>query len=174
MNKNIFSILSLVLLLFAATSCEKDPIGGTATQDTAGDWYVTMAALTESGEVIDEDFFGLGNFHVITFNTADDKSNEMWISDLENNGYFPFQCKINVNTETATFQAEGSQNILDDNKVTITGGKIVKGGAITPSGQKADAIEFFVSFDNDPYPAAYGYKHYKISGYRYTGFVADE
>ena len=62
----------------------------------------------------------------------------------------------------------------EDINVTITGGKIIKGGAVTPSGSKADYIEFYVSFSDDSYPAAYGYKNYKVSGYRYTGFVDDE
>ena len=37
-------ILYFAALLFCAglTSCEKDEIGGTATEATAGNWYVTV------------------------------------------------------------------------------------------------------------------------------------
>ena len=62
----------------------------------------------------------------------------------------------------------------EDINVTITGGKIIKDGAVTPSGSKADYIEFFVSFSDDPYPAAYGYSCYKISGVRYSGLVEND
>ncbi len=175
MKKNIFSILSLVLLLLAASSCEKDSIGGTETEATAGDWYCSMAAVDENGESVDDDWFGLGNFHVITFNTADNVSNQMWISDEGANGeYFPFKIKINVDAANATFQAEAAKNEFASNLVTITGGKIVKDGAKTPSGMPADYIEFYISFDDDKFPGAYGFKCYKVTGYRYTGFVADE
>lgn len=174
MKKNIFSILSLLMLLVAATSCEKEAIGGTETEATAGDWYCTMAAVDENGESIDDDWFGLGNFHVITFNTAANVSNQMWISDEGvNEDYFPFKVKINVDAANATFQAEGAENEFDANLVTITGGKIVKNGTKTPSGVPADYIEFYISFDNDDFPADYGFKCYKVTGYRYSGFVAD-
>ena len=60
--------------------------------------------------------------------------------------------------------------------VSITDGKIIKGGTETPSGMKADYIEFFVSFSNDYILENYlpeGTK-YKVSGFRYTGFTEDE
>lgn len=175
MKKNIFSILSLMLLLFAASSCEKEAIGGTATEATAGDWYVTMAAVEENGDVFDEDWFGLGYHHVITFNTAANKSSEMWLSDEGyNSDYFPYKVKVNVDAANATFKVEAADNELADNHVTVTGGKIVKNGTKTPSGVAADYIEFYITFDNDTYPAGYGFASYKVSGYRYTGFTADE
>lgn len=175
MKKNIFSILSLMLLLFAASSCEKDEVGGTATEATAGDWYCTMAAVDENGESVDDDWFGLGFHHVITFNTAANVATEMWLSDEGvNEDYFPYKLKINVNPEAGTFQAEAAANEFDENKVTVYGGKVVKNGTKTPSGIPADYIEFFISFDNDEFPSAYGFKCYKVTGYRYSGFVADE
>ena len=175
MKKNIFSIFALAMLLFAASSCSKEDVGGTATVETAGDWYVTMAAVDENGEVVDEDFFGNGTFHLLTFNTAENKSTEMWVSDQEWSYYYPFKCKVTVDQATLTFKAEASPNAFyEGENVTITDGKIVKDGAVTPSGQKADYIEFYISFDDDGYPAYYEFDKYKISGYRYTGFVADE
>jgi hypothetical protein len=47
-------ILYFAALLFCAglTSCEKDEIGGTATEATAGNWYVTVDAADESGNVV--------------------------------------------------------------------------------------------------------------------------
>ncbi len=174
MKKNIFSILSLMLLMLAASSCSKDEIGGTATQETAGDWYVTMAAVAEDGEVLDEDFYGLGYHHVLTFNTASNVETEMWLSDQEASNYYPYKVKINVDPTAGTFQVEAGDNQFADNHVTVTGGKIVKNGTTTPSGMPADYIEFYISFDDDQYAAYYGFPHYRVSGYRYTGFTADE
>ena len=53
--------------------------------------------------------------------------------------------------------------------MTITGGKIIKNGGVQNNGSKADYIEFYVSFSDDAYPAAYGYANYKVSGVRYSG-----
>ena len=47
------------------------------------------------------------------------------------------------------------------------------GAATTPSGMPADSIVFIVTFDDDDYPEAFGYYGYRVSGYRYTGFAAD-
>lgn len=70
--------------------------------------------------------------------------------------------------------------------ITITDGKILKGAATTPSGMPADSIVFYVEFDDDytqldeesdkvEYtPTAFGFKNYRISGYRYTGFTNDD
>lgn len=42
------------------------------------------------------------------------------------------------------------------------------------SGTAADYIEFYVSFNDDDYPATYGYAKYKVSGFRYTGLASDD
>jgi hypothetical protein len=53
---------------------------------------------------------------------------------------------------------------------------MVPKAATTPSGMPADSIVFYVQFTDDDlsYQEAYGYTRYKVSGYRYTGFTADE
>ena len=60
--------------------------------------------------------------------------------------------------------------------VSITGGKIVKNGTKTPSGMPADYIEFYVSFSDDLILEQYLPEgtRYKVTGFRYTGFVEDE
>ncbi len=265
--------LFAAVLLFA--SCEKDEIGGTATESMAGQWYVHVDAVDENGALVysDEDLFDLGNFLLLTYNVADNKSDVMFVDDLEVEGFsWSFKTKVDCDLSALTFSApesdkyvyateydgdgeytynnfcykarkfdaemwawykEGEKQynagvikkdsldkmldeyfaIADDSvsagyfvkyagkefevgqnakgeetenafNITITNGAIIKGAATTPSGMPADSIVFYVEFDDDYTkddegnlvyaPEAYGFKNYRISGYRYTGFAKDE
>ncbi len=168
-------LYAIVLLssMFFITSCEKDPIGGTAAQKMAGEWYVTGDAIDANGNIVfkDEDLFGVGHFHLDTYNTSTNSSTELWVND---NGHFwDFKTKINMDVNSMSFSGADIQNVSYDSKVTITNGKILLGAAHTPSGSVADSIVFTVSFNDDTYPTQYGYAAYRISGYRYTGLTND-
>lgn len=177
-------------MLVAFTSCEKDEVENTATVEMAGEWHVRVYALdAATGEVVDDDMFGDGDYNITTSNTAANVANEMWLVDA--NGYvFPYQVKIDVNPSTMTFNSSTDaenlfgasgyiytnvDGLLAGETVTVTNGKIVKNGTTTPSGQPADYIEFYISFSDDPFPGWYDLAtSYKICGFRYTGFVEDE
>ena len=60
MKKGLY--LAALALTIAATSCEKAEVGGTATEDMAGEWYVTIDAVDDAGNPIEygEDYFGIG------------------------------------------------------------------------------------------------------------------
>lgn len=162
-------ILLIILASFALlASCAKDPIGNTATVDMAGEWYVTVDVVDENGELLYEDPYGMGHFLVSTFNTAANKATEMYVYDNAN--FWEFQVPVTVDPSAKTFATnEMVPNLLYECNVQITGGKITYGTAVTPSGQPADAIEFCVAFDDDDNGFIY-----KVHGYRYTGFTADE
>ena len=170
----------LVGVLVAFTSCEKEEIGNTAGVETAGEWHVTVAAISADGEELDPDIFGDGTYNILTCNTAANVSNKMFIVD-EICYYFPYQVEVDVDPVNLTFSTTNSVNLFGASdyggeKVSITGGKIVKNGTTTPSGMPADYIEFFVSFSDDYILENYlpeGTK-YKVSGFRYTGFTEDE
>ena len=172
--KKLIYFACMLVGLFMMTSCEKDEIGGTATQSLAGEWYVVADAADASGNVVAEDFFGSGRFLLNTYNTAANKATERWIDD--NGNFWEFKIKLSCDTQNLTFQSNGAvANVAYDGcDVTIEGGKIVVGGAETPHGTKADYIEFYVSFSDDDYPASNGFDKYKISGYRYTGLTEDD
>ncbi|HYX09439.1 MAG TPA: lipid-binding protein [Bacteroidales bacterium] len=170
--KKIFlytAILISSILFF--TSCEKDEIGGTVTQDMAGEWYVTADAVDASGNVVYSDFFSLGHFHLDTYNASSNSKTEMWVDD--NGNFWDFKNKINVDLKNMTFQATDAQNVSYDSKVTITNGKIMLDAATTPSGMPADSIVFNVTFNDDTYPTDYGFDSYRVAGFRYTGFTKD-
>jgi hypothetical protein len=174
-------ILYFAALLFCAglTSCEKDEIGGTATEATAGNWYVTVDAADESGNVVPglEDPFGLGRIHMITNNTAANLPTEMVVSDL--GAFWDFKVKVNCDQNALTFQTNTSEknNLVpgyEDINVTISGGKILPKAGRQNNGSPADSIVFYVSFSDDGNPAKNGYKNYRVSGIRYSGLEEND
>ncbi len=160
-----------------ATSCEKEEVGGTEAEATAGQWYVTVDAVDESGNLVygDADLFGLGRSLLVTANTSANKATEMIVDDLQN--FWGYRVKVTVDPVNLTFSTNTTENNNlngDEINVTITGGRIVKDGGVQNNGSKADYIEFYVSFSDDPYPAAYGYAKYHVYGVRYSGLVEND
>jgi len=173
MKKIILYAILFVTGSLLFVSCEKDSIGNTATEALAGDWYVTADAVDASGNVVYSDVFGLGNFHLDTYNLATNSSDTIWVYD--NKTLWDFKVKVPCNIDNLTFGATDTlPNYKYTSGVVITDGKILKGQATTPRGMPADSIVFNVWFDDDSYPANYGYDHYKVSGYRYAGFTNDD
>lgn len=171
MKKAIYLLLMAVCAVM--TSCEKEEIGGTATQALAGEWYVTADAVDKYGNVLEEDFFGIGHFHVNTYNTAANVPNEIWVDDLGN--FWEFKIKASADVNNCTFSTPDSvANVYYDCKVLIEDGKILPDAATTPHGTAADSIVFYVSFNDDTYPEEFGFAKYRISGYRYTGLASDD
>ena len=146
MNKHIIWLFTL--LVFVLAGCEKDEIGNTATEALAGEWKVTVDAVDEGGNVITEDFNGIGHILMNTYNTAANTPTEMYVDDI---GHF-WEYKVRVKCD-----------------VTIDGGKILLGAATTPHGTPADSIVYYISFSDDE-PGM----RYKVSGYRYSGLAVDD
>jgi hypothetical protein len=170
MKRIIF--LTIVMAAFLA-SCEKDEIGGTATEKVAGTWSVSVDAVDAAGEVVFEDFFGIGHFNLLTYNTVKNVPTELWVDDGGN--FWEFKVVVDLDYGAGLFSTKDFvDNHAYDSQVKISGGKVLYGAATTPSGMPADSIVFYVSFDDDTYPDDYGYENYKVSGYRYTGLANDE
>ena len=182
MKKLLYLCVAVLSLAFA--SCEKDEVGGTATQALAGEWYVTVDAVDANGNTIEggKDFFGLGKFLLNTYNTAANESDKMWIDD--NNNFWGYKVRMASDINNLTFTTGGEvTNAIASKKndgtiyycnVNVENGKVLPGAGLTPHGTAADSIVFYVSFDDDPYPARYGYSKYKVSGIRYTGLTLDD
>lgn len=177
MKKLVYFAALLLTTVFA--SCEKEEIGGTATQATAGQWYVTVDAADGNGNLVAglEDMFSLGRVTMLTFNTAENNPNEMIVSDIGN--FWNFNVKVATNQQTLTFQTNTTENNnlvpkYENINVTITNGKIMPKAGRQNNGSPADSIVFYVSFSDDPYPAAYGYANYRVSGIRYSGLEEND
>lgn len=82
MKKVIYFAALLLTTVFA--SCEKEEIGGTATESMAGQWYCIVDAVDDNGDPIiaGEDYFGEGKTIWITYNTSGNASSEMWVDNL--------------------------------------------------------------------------------------------
>lgn len=173
MKKILFSVLMLGVVLLS--SCKKTPVGGTATESLAGQWYVEVLGIDENGAVLyeDEDLYGLGFWHLLTYNTSENTEDSMWIQDVDG-AFWDFKVKVGCDLANETFSInEGENQQYSPCKVTITNGKILKGAAKTPSGMPADSIVMDILYDDDPYAGMY-YDRLRISGYRYTGLAADD
>lgn len=175
--KKILYFLAIAAATILA-SCQKvEPVGGTAVQAMSGQWYVTCDIITADGQVLatGEEFFGLpSRFVVLTYNTAENTATDLIFDDLEN--FWEFKCvtKITSSDESGfTFSATDAEDILNGDTVTLTG-KVVRNGGKNASGLPVDTIEVNCTFGSDEYPAKYGYDHYRLTGWRYTGFAADE
>ena len=164
--KKLLYIASLLLVLGFA-SCEKEEIGGTATQKVAGEWYVTVdAVLTDGDTVACADFFEVGEFYapvalIHTFNTASNIANKMYVSDSYG-GYSNFsdlhcyQVEVDLDQAAGTFQTKGGdfvQNMFENynwksekynqySQIKIINGKITLNGGVQNNGSAADAISY--------------------------------
>lgn len=175
--KKIFLLAAMALMMsLSFTSCEKDEIGGTATQEMAGDWYVTVTAVDDEGNTVfsDDELFGLGRIHMLTFNTNDNVANKMYVYDEGN--FWGFKVQTSCNQSSKTFATSGAavNESGDEIEVTITDGKILPKAGRQNNGSAADSIVFYVNFSDDTYPEAYGYAKYKVSGVRYSGLTEND
>lgn len=129
MKKVIY--FAALLLTVAFTSCEKEDVGGTATESMAGQWYCTIDAVGDDGLPIPngENYFGLENPRtlILTYNTAANTANEMWIDYLgvgnlasdyaslvATYGYFPtytIKSKVTINQSTMEFSSNEAENL---------------------------------------------------------------
>lgn len=147
-----------MLLCMAFTSCQKEDIGGTATESLAGDWYLVASV---NGNPI------WGPFHLLTYNTSANNPNEIWVDDQEN--FYTFKVKATGDINSLTFSAASAQNQNGDEiTVNITNGKIVKNGGVQKNGSPADLLMMDVEFSDDPGTI------YHLEGVRYSGLEEND
>ncbi|GHT68595.1 hypothetical protein FACS189452_08540 [Bacteroidia bacterium] len=154
-------------VLFSA--CEKDEIGGTATQAIAGEWVVTVDVI--QNDILYEDGYGIGHFAMYTYNTAANLPTEMWLEDGAH--FWDYKTKVAVadfTFSTSDF-VDNQVSGYEDMKLKITEGKILLGAATTPSGYPADSIYYKVQFDDD---GENGDLIHIVHGYRHTGLANDD
>lgn len=161
-----FSFLACLIMLFLQSCDEVEDmeVGGTSTKEMAGDWYVKLVKNNQDVK----DYYLL-----TTYNTSANDGKTLWIDDHEE---WPMKVKAVVDVNSLSLSGTDLENLYsyDDNgvnvapKVTIREGKIVKGGAVTPGGNKSDLIVLTVEFSDDAGEV------YTITGYKRTGFAADE
>ncbi|MDD3359714.1 MAG: lipid-binding protein [Parabacteroides sp.] len=162
MKKYLYIMISALALL--TISCEEDTDPGrTSVEEMAGDWWVRYE-LEDGGEWVD--LAGYQRF--TTYNTSGNNATEMWINDGAH--FWDFSGVVSVDYPNKTFKTNGMiENNSYESQFEIIDGKVLAGKAITPSGQPADSLVFFVKFSDDTDGLTY-----KVSGFRRTGFPADD
>ncbi len=136
-------------------------MGGTATQNMAGEWWVSCEMIGPDGTNYG-DYYGVGSFIVQTYNTAANVSTEMWLDDLGN--FWATKTVVDIDYSALTFSATDAYDEYYGITVNVTDGKITPDGATSITGMPADAITFTCEYSDDP-----GW-YYVFSGYRWTGF----
>ncbi len=166
----IYTLLISVSLFWAA--CQEDPEpGGTATQDVAGEWWVTYYIDDGAGNLVD---ISGGYLKAMTFNTADNTADKLWVSDLGN--FWDFQVKVDYDASGKTFAISEGENVSYESEVTIEDGRMLLGQGESTSGVKTDSIYFVASFSDETTsgnPTPYATKII-VAGHRRTGFLEDE
>ena len=138
--------LATMLLCMAITSCQKEDIGGTATE--------SLEAIT-------------GSFHLLTYNTSSNNPNEIFVDDQGN--FWDFKVKAAAELNGLTFSAIDAQNLSYDCKVSVTNAKIVKNGGFQNNGSPADLISMDVMFSDDEDGLVY-----HLEGVRYSGLEEND
>ena len=170
--KKYISMMAMALMLsmsFTACSVETDEKpGGTNIQDMCGNWDVAWYAVDASGNILDEEPWTEGT--IFTFNKADNGTTQMWISDQDT--YWAFQFLVDIDYAAKTFSAgERDYDAAGSGKAVLTNGKIMLGAGKNLHGVACDSISFEISFNDDNYPAKYGFDHYRVEGKKYSGFT---
>ena len=138
--------------------------------DLAGEWFVHY-----DHPVYGADPWGIGYTSLITYNTAVDDGQEIWINDQGN--FWTYQVKIPVDVADLTFgSADTVINSIDgyDIKVLIRNGKIIEKVSERPSGAIADSIYFELWLEDLEDQTGIASDTVIVSGYRRTGFLEDE
>lgn len=174
--KKYISLIALALVFGVMTSCDSDPsdsstdAGGTAVKKMCGDWIVSAYQCTNPGDIANIDNWNweeIGAFssYLLTYNTAANKSTEMWVDDngelaLDATEDYSHKVKVNVKYGSRTFSVENAANQYSDNAITIIGGKVLMNAARNANNVKVDSIVYYVQAAN----TSMGY--IKVSGIR--------
>ena len=169
--KKIFLYTLVIAAFTLAFGCQEDfEPGGTAVESMAGTWNVHY-----DHSIYGVDAFGVGYTEVYTYNTSDNSSSEMWVSDLGN--FWEYKVKVPVDMSALTFGTTDTLiSAYEDYpiKVVVQNGKIIPNGANPPSGNPVDSIYFEVWFEDLADATGIVGDTLFVSGYRYTGWEEDQ
>lgn len=172
MKKYISFFAMALALSFGFVSCDtetdEEP-GGTKVEKMCGYWDVVYDAVDDAGNIVMEDPFGAGVCDLYTYNTNDESMKQMYIDDR--GAFWAYKFLINIDYNARTFSAPETWYDEDQSgHAVLTEGKILEGAAKNYHGMPNDSISFYISFDDDPYGATYGWTKFWVHGQRHTGF----
>lgn len=170
MKKYISMFLVALVGMFTFVSCDPETdekAGGTAVEKMAGLWVVTVDAVDEDGNVIDENLLGK-KIDLNTYNTAANDADKMWLDDA---AFYGVKMKVNITDyKNGKFEATPNTcyNPSDDEagNVEFLKGQVLYGQGKNIHGAPVDSICYTVKFSDDDNALIY-----RISGKRYSGFT---
>ena len=145
MKKYISMFLVALVGMFTFVSCDPETdekAGGTAVEKMAGHGVVTVDAVDEDGNVIDENLLGK-KIDLNTYNTAANEADKMWLDDGGN--FYNVKMKVNVTDyKNGKFEAipNTSYNPSDDSagNVEFLKGQVLYGQGKNLHGAPVDSI----------------------------------
>ena len=154
MKKYISMFMVALVGMFTFVSCDPETdekAGGTAVEKMAGHWVVTVDAVDEDGNVIDENLLGK-KIDLNTYNTAANEADKMWLDD--GGKFYNVKMKVNVTDyKNGKFEAipNTSYNPADDTagNVEFLKGQVLYGQGKNLHGAPVDSICYTVKFDDD-------------------------
>lgn len=170
MKKYISMFLVALLGMFTFGSCDPETdekAGGTAVEKMAGRWVVTVDAVDEDGNVIDENLLGK-KIDLNTYNTAANDADKMWLDDA---AFYGVKMKVNI-TDYKNGKFEATPNTSynpsydEAGNVEFLKGQVLYGQGKNIHGAPVDSICYTVKFSDDDNALIY-----RISGKRYSGFT---
>lgn len=160
-------ILLLAIVALAILGCENEiEPGGTKVQKLSNEWWGQLYVVdTGNGELTD---LGIGYIKYLTFSTASNRADSMFIDDLGE--LLELKAKVGCNTRNLTFNTNGTAVLerYTDGTVIIANGKVLPKAGRSTSGVVVDSIYFEAVFDWDPTTT------YAVAGHARTGFAEDE
>lgn len=170
MKKYISMFLVALLGMFTFGSCDPETdekAGGTAVEKMAGRWVVTVDAVDEDGNVIDENLLGK-KIDLNTYNTAANDADKMWLDDA---AFYGVKMKVNI-TDYKNGKFEATPNTSynpsynEAGNVEFLKGQVLYGQGKNLHGAPVDSICYTVKFSDDEDGLIY-----RVSGKRYSGFT---
>jgi hypothetical protein len=152
--------LLYLILVALVISCETLPdpeYEYSPVYPVSGEWWVTYKF--DYGGVVD-DWYGVGYTRLLTYNTAANTADSIWITD--NGNFWDFKIKCGVNVPARTFSVADAYDMIWDDPTTITNGEVIER-------EDGDSIYMEIVWASDPTTT------YICSGRRVKGFLdADE
>jgi hypothetical protein len=163
LSNKIFQFPALLFALAVISSCSKDPeIQYTSTYKMSGEWFTQYF---DNGAPVT----GFGK--ILTYNTSDPNSNQVWVDDHANaTAKYRFRSKFNVDYTNLSFLAmpAATNDVTAGRTVKVYEGKVIPKGGHSKTNVLVDSIYLKIELSNDPG------KIYEIKGHARTGFFEDE
>ena len=169
MKKIISIILFSTLATFGLTSCDtetNEDAGGTNVEKMAGFWDVNVDAVKSDG-TISKDPLGVGTISIMTYNTASNDLDSIFIDD--SNKFYNIKFKVPVNYATKTFTCESkcyNPYVAGSGNAVVTEGAVLEDKGHNIHNLPCDSISFKIKFDDDN-----NHLTYLIHGIRHSGFT---